>query len=211
MRPLWEMPRAFPPPLVKPLKAKEVSLPYKSTPQPEEESCPNKPSLCPKHCPGTEWSDFVTRISQIRKRGAALFPPFLSFLYLFIRFNLYHPVLQQICGQLLRQGIVRNTEQLGNQISLHKTIASAQAGSLFLQLYFTGVEKKPYFLELGKSISHPPFHSSDPSLNTLFPAPNKWDWSGRTRLVVETFYFVVNGSAIFVVSKVSLSKAIFER
>lgn len=39
---------------------------------------------------------------------------------------------------------------------------------------------------------------------------NKSRWSERTRLVAETFYFVVDWSAIFVASEASLSGAIFE-
>lgn len=99
-------------------------------------------------------------------------------------------------------------------MGLPKTVVFVRAGSRFLQLYFTGVEKKPYFLELGKSISHPSFHLSDP-LSHLLPllTPNKSHWSAEAQTAprnVEVFCFAVEGRAIFVVSEVSLSWAIFE-
>lgn len=81
----WWVP--FPHLLSKSVKWKEVSLLYKRVPQSEEESCPNKPSFCPKHCPGTKLrSDFVIYIYITNKETwVALFSIFfISFNYLLI-------------------------------------------------------------------------------------------------------------------------------
>lgn len=123
----------LPPLLVKVLKAKEAP-PHTKEPPSQEESCPDRPTHHPEHWPGT-WlrRDFVIGISQIRKHGPALSappPPFLSFFYLFIHFNLYHPAREQILEQLLRPR--QNTEQLGNQMGLRKTVAFGRAGSPLL-------------------------------------------------------------------------------
>lgn len=83
-----------------------------------------------------------------------------------------------------------------------------QGSSLFFQLFFTGAEKESIFWNKGeKSIGHPFLHLLDASWNT--------HWTNqigqkKTRLVAETFYFVVDCSAIYVASEVSLSRAIFE-
>lgn len=136
---------------------------------------------------------------------------FLSFFsYLFSSVQSCPPAEIFVGGGFLRQRIVTIARQLETQkTGLRKTITSVQASPLFLQLFCTGAGTECIFWKLGGKKKHLPA-LSPPFQSQLECPQNKSHWSKRTRLVAETFYFAVDYHAIFVVSQVSLSGAIFE-